>query len=73
MCKFVQAYKNVVKKKGQEMKLPGLPYTPDQLFFIGASQVQHATPINHSEAMCCLFDLFRLCVMKQRLNSWADY
>ena len=35
----LQAYKNVVKKNGAEKRLPGLPYTPDQLFFIGSSQV----------------------------------
>jgi len=28
-----------MKKTSQEKRLPGLPYTPEQLFFIGASQV----------------------------------
>jgi len=48
-AKFLQAYKNSVKKSEPEKKLPGLLYTPDQLFFIGASQVKQITPINHSE------------------------
>ena len=37
---FIQAYKNLVASTGEEQqKLPGLPYTPDQLFFIGTAQV----------------------------------
>ncbi len=40
MIMMMQAYKNRIKKtKEVQKKLPGLTYTPDQLFFIGASQV----------------------------------
>ena len=35
-----QAYKNLVASTGEEQQmLPGLPYSPDQLFFIGSAQV----------------------------------
>ena len=41
MVLLIQAYKNLVEKTGvvQQM-LPGLKYTPDQLFFIGTAQVE---------------------------------
>ncbi|XP_025083817.1 endothelin-converting enzyme 2-like isoform X2 [Pomacea canaliculata] len=35
-----KAYRSVIKERGREEdKYPTLPYTPDQLFFIGATQV----------------------------------
>jgi membrane metallo-endopeptidase-like protein 1 len=34
-----RAYKAFVQKHGQEPKLPGLNYTPEQLFFIAFGQV----------------------------------
>ena len=38
---MLQAYKSYVSRTGKvQQKLPGLPYNPDQLFFIGHAQVQ---------------------------------
>jgi membrane metallo-endopeptidase-like protein 1 len=34
-----RAYKAFVQKHGKEPKLPGLDYTPEQLFFIAFGQV----------------------------------
>jgi len=34
-----QAYHQFVRENGREKKLPGLKYTPDQLFFLGFASV----------------------------------
>ena len=41
-----QAYRNVVEKEGIQSSLPGLKYTPDQLFFVAFAQLwcSHFTP-----------------------------
>jgi len=36
---FLQAYKEWIKRNGEEPRLPALKYTNEQLFFISAAQV----------------------------------
>lgn len=36
---FLQAYKEWIKRNGEEPRLPALNYTNEQLFFISAAQV----------------------------------
>lgn len=37
---FTQAYKEWVKRNGEEPQLPALNYTNEQLFFVSAAQVR---------------------------------
>ena len=40
MMSFLQAYKEWIKRNGEEPRLPALNYTNEQLFFISAAQVE---------------------------------
>ena len=37
---FIKAYKEWVKRNGEEPQLPALNYTNEQLFFVSAAQVR---------------------------------
>ena len=40
MCDYnCRAYEKLTKEQGEELSLPGLPYTPRQLFWISGASV----------------------------------
>ena len=54
MVLLIQAYKNMVKKTGAaQQMLPGLKYTPDQLFFIGTAQVEWMINLGVKKTLTC--------------------